>query len=94
MIYTVIASVVAYVVNGLFVGWSPIFLFPETLHFTDPIDLVGYTVLGVVAGIVDAIEPPIFYGVRDLFKRLQVPNHIKPAIGRLLIALEIGGEWR
>src|SRR6266498_5077390 len=30
LIYTVIASVVAYAVNGLFVGWSPIFLFPHS----------------------------------------------------------------
>jgi CIC family chloride channel protein len=42
LIYTVIASVVAYAVNGLFVGWSPIFLFPATVHFTRPIALVAF----------------------------------------------------
>src|SRR5262249_40649919 len=87
LIYTVIASVVAYAVNGLFVGWSPIFLFPQTVHFTQPIALVGYATLGIVAGIVGAIEPPIFYGIRDLFRGLKVPNHIKPAIGGLLMGL-------
>ena len=87
LIYTVIASVVAYAVNGLFVGWSPIFYFPQTVHFTDPIALVGYVILGVVAGVVGAIEPPIFYGIRDLFRSLKVPNHIKPAIGGLLMGL-------
>jgi chloride channel protein, CIC family len=87
LIYTVIASVVAYAVNGLFVGWSPIFFFPETIHFTEPIALVGYASLGVVAGIIGAIEPPIFYGVRDLFRSLKVPNHVKPAIGGLLMGL-------
>src|SRR5215510_6187402 len=87
LIYTVIASVVAYAVNGLFVGWSPIFYFPQTVHFTDPIALVGYVILGVVAGVVGAIEPPIFYGIRDLFRPLKVPNHIKPAIGGLLMGL-------
>src|SRR5205809_2686143 len=51
LIYTVIASVIAYAVNGLFVGWSPIFLFPESIHFTRPIALVGYAALGVVAGL-------------------------------------------
>ena len=55
LIYTVIASVVAYAVNGLFVGWSPIFLFPQTIHFTEPIALIGYGALGVLAGIVGAI---------------------------------------
>lgn len=87
LIYTVVASVVAYAVNGLFVGWSPIFLFPETVHFTQPIALVGYAILGVVAGIVGAIEAPIFYGIRDLFRALKIPNHVKPAIGGLLMGL-------
>ena len=87
LIYTIIASVVAYAVNGLFVGWSPIFLFPQTAHFTRPIELAGYAALGVAAGIVGAIEPPIFYGIRDLFKSLKVPNNVKPAIGALLLGL-------
>ena len=87
LIYTVVASVVAYAVNGLFVGWSPIFLFPQTVHFTQPIALAGYAALGVVAGVVGAIEPPIFYGIRDLFRSLRIPNHVKPAIGGLLMGL-------
>lgn len=87
LIYTVVASVVAYAVNGLFVGWSPIFLFPQTVHFTQPIALIGYAMLGVVAGIVGAIEAPIFYGIRDLFRALKIPNHVKPAIGGLLMGL-------
>lgn len=87
LIYTVVASVVAYAVNGLFVGWSPIFLFPQTVHFTQPIALVGYAILGVVAGVIGAIEPPIFYGIRDLFRAVRIPNHIKPAIGGLLMGL-------
>jgi CIC family chloride channel protein len=87
LIYTVIASVVAYAVNGLFVGWSPIFFLPETIHFTNPTALVGYAILGIVAGIIGAIEPPIFYGIRDIFRALRVPNHIKPAIGGLLMGL-------
>jgi CIC family chloride channel protein len=87
LIYTVIAAVIAYAVNGLFVGWSPIFLLPETVQFTQPIALVGYAVLGIVAGIIGAIEPPIFYGIRDIFHSLKIPNHIKPAIGALLMGL-------
>jgi CIC family chloride channel protein len=87
LIYTVIASVVAYAVNGLFVGWSPIFLFPQSIHFTQPIALVGYAALGIVAGVIGAIEPPIFYGIRDLFRSLEIPNHVKPAIGGLLMGL-------
>lgn len=43
--------------------------------------------LGIVAGVVGAIEPPIFYGIRDLFRALKVPNHVKPALGGLLMGL-------
>ena len=85
--FTLVAAVVAYAVNGFFVGWAPIFLLSTTLTFTRPIELVAYALLGVVAGIVGAIEPTIFYGIRDIFRRLRVPNHIKPAIGGLLMGL-------
>jgi CIC family chloride channel protein len=87
LIYTVISSVVAYAVNGMFVGWSPIFLFPQTVQFTNPVALIGYAMLGIVAGIIGAIEPPIFYGIRDIFRSLKVPNHVKPAVGGLMMGL-------
>ncbi len=58
--FTLVAAVVAYAVNGFFVGWSPIFLLPSNLSFTRPMELLGYAFLGVVAGIVGAIEPTIF----------------------------------
>jgi chloride channel protein, CIC family len=88
LIYTVIASVVAYAVNGLFAGWQPLFLFPESVHFNRPVALAGYTVLGIIAGLIGAIEPSIFYGIRDFFKtKLRIPDHVKPAIGGLLLGL-------
>jgi len=85
--YSIIAAVVAYAVNGLFVGWAPLFLLPSHLSFTRPIELAGYAFLGVMAGVIGAVEPPIFYGVRDFFERLRVPRHVKPAIGGLLIGI-------
>lgn len=85
--FTMVAAVVAYAVNGLFVGWQPIFLFPANLTFNRPVELIGYGLVGVVAGVVGAIEPTIFYGIRDIFRRLRIPNHVKPAIGGLLMGL-------
>jgi CIC family chloride channel protein len=83
--YSLVAAVVAYAVNGLFVGWVPLFALPSSLRFTQPVELVGFAVLGVLAGIVGAIEPSIFYGIRDLFRKLRIPRHFKPAIGGLLM---------
>jgi CIC family chloride channel protein len=85
--YTLVSAVVAYAVNGLFVGWTPLFLLPSNVTFTRPLELVGYAILGVAAGIVGAIEPPIFYGIRDAFRRIRLPDHVKPAIGGLLMGL-------
>ena len=83
--YTLVSAVVAYAVNGLFVGWAPLFLLPSNLTFNRPLDLLGYAILGVAAGVVGAIEPPIFYGIRDAFQRIRLPKHVKPAIGGLLM---------
>jgi chloride channel protein, CIC family len=85
--FTLIAAVVAYAVNGLFAGWHTLFVIPSGLTFVRPAELLGYAALGVAAGIVGAIQPPIFYGVRDLFKRLRIPRHFKPAIGGLGMGL-------
>lgn len=85
--FTLIAAVVAYAVNGLFAGWMPLFLVPGDLTFSRPTELVGYAVLGVAAGIVGAIQPPVFYGIRDAFARLKLPPHVKPALGGFLMGL-------
>ena len=50
--YTLIAAVVAYAVNGLFVGWDTLFAIPAGLNFVRPVELAGYAVLGVAAGAV------------------------------------------
>ena len=31
--------------------------------------------------------PNLFYGVRDAFRALRIPNHVKPAIGGLLVGV-------
>jgi chloride channel protein, CIC family len=85
--YTLIAAVVAYAVNGLFVGWDTLFVIPAGLAFTRPIELIGYATLGLAAGVVGALQPTIFYGVRDAFARLKMPRHLKPAAGGLLMGL-------
>jgi len=87
LIYTVISAVTAYAVHGFFVGWSPIFAIPDNLNFDRPEALITFAVLGIAAGLVGAVIPSIFYGIRDLFHRIPVPRHIKPAIGGLVVGL-------
>ncbi|HMA42039.1 MAG TPA: chloride channel protein [Gemmatimonadales bacterium] len=82
-----LASVVAYALNGFFVGWQPLFRVPSLLTLPRLIDNGWYLVLGVAGGFVAAIVPLLFYGVRDLFRRLAVPKELKPAIGGLGMGL-------
>ena len=87
LLYTMLGSIVAYTVNGLFVGWNPLFNVPATIAAPDFMGYLLYAALGVIAGLVGILLPEIFYKVRDLFKKIPVPPHIKPAIGGLGVGI-------
>lgn len=78
-----LASVVAYALNGLFVGWQPLFRVPSQLTLPGVFDNGWYLALGMAAGLIATLIPQLFYGLRDAFRRLHVPNPLKPAIGGL-----------
>lgn len=82
-----LASVVAYALNGFFVGWQPLFRVPSQLTLPRLIDNGWYLALGVAGGLVAAVVPLVFYGMRDLFRRMPLRNELKPAIGGLLMGL-------
>jgi CIC family chloride channel protein len=87
LIYTVISAVTAYALHGFVAGWTPIFAIPHGLTFDNPLVLPGFAVLGILAGVLGAFLPTLFYGVRDLFRRLPGPPHLKPALGGVLAGL-------
>jgi CIC family chloride channel protein len=77
-----ISSVVAYCLFCLFFGWGSLFQ-SQDFVFQNPLELGPYIVLAFVLVGTAILYIRAFYGVRDLFKKLRVPNHIKPAIGGL-----------
>jgi chloride channel protein, CIC family len=87
LIYTMIGSVTAYSVAGLFIGWSPLFHVPPVLSLPGAMDYGWYLVLGVLAGLIASVLPVVFYGTRDAFRKLPLPPHVKPAIGGLGVGL-------
>jgi CIC family chloride channel protein len=87
LLYTLLGSVVAYAVNGLFVGWHPLFRVPPNLPAPAFLDYAWYLLLGVLAGLVATLIPVVFYGIRDAFRALPVPPHVKPALGGLGVGL-------
>jgi CIC family chloride channel protein len=78
-----ISSVVAYCLFCLVFGWGSLFESPA-FKFQNPMELGPYLVLAFVLVIMGVFYIKSFYGVTDLFKKLRVPNHIKPAIGGLV----------
>ena len=87
LLYTMLASVVAYAVNGLFVGWQPLFYFPPIKSTLHPLDYAWLGVLGAGAGLVATILPVAFYRLRDAFRALPFPPAVNPAIGGLVVGL-------
>jgi CIC family chloride channel protein len=87
LIFTIMAAVVGYAVNGAFVGFEPIFLLPEGLTFDRVETLVWFGILGVLMGFVGSVVPTIYYKVHALFSRMPGPRALRPALGGLLMGL-------
>lgn len=87
LVYTTVSAVVAYAVNGFFVGFEPLFRFPERMMPREPGDYVWYGVLGLASGTLAAVVPVVFYGIRDAFRALPMPVQMKPALGGLLVGV-------
>ncbi|OGR13799.1 MAG: chloride channel protein [Desulfobacterales bacterium RIFOXYA12_FULL_46_15] len=78
-----ISSVVAYCIFCLVFGWGALFDSPA-LKFQNPLELGPYTVLSVILVLAAIFYIKIFYSVIGIFKKIQIPNFLKPAIGGLI----------
>jgi CIC family chloride channel protein len=59
----------------------------ESTTFTDPFHLVPYLFLALFVVLLAMLYTRSFYGLTELFRRLPLPPHVKPAIGALLAGL-------
>jgi CIC family chloride channel protein len=81
----IMSSVVAYSIFTFIFGHQPIFATP-TLKFTDPRELLGYAVLGLVCVPLGWLYARSLYGLRDhFFTRIPIKTHFVPAIGGLMV---------
>lgn len=81
-----VASVAAFVVFTQIVGPGLSFKPPDGLAFGGVAELPFYLVFAVVCALVGYLYVMAFYGLRDrFFRRLPIPNQIKPAIGGLFV---------
>lgn len=97
MVPAIVSSVVAYAVFCSFphIGWEPIF---KTLPYTfnHPYELIFYAILGVVCAVLGIFYIKMFYGTRNIFRRLDIPNHLKPAAGGAMLGILalLIGYWK
>ncbi len=77
-----IASVVGYCTFCLVFGWGSLFK-AQDFVFQNPLELGPYTVLAFVLVGAGIFYVKSFYGVHAYFKKLRIPNHLKPALGGL-----------
>jgi len=81
-----VSSVVAYCLFCLVFGWGSLFDSPY-FHFYNPLELGPYIVLALVLVVIGVFYIKMFYGVTKFFKSMNIPNHIKPAIGGLCVGI-------
>ncbi len=86
LIFTLLAAVIAYTAMGLMGICGPLFQVPPDL-FVDVRQYYWYAILGVLSGPIGTILPVVFYGLRDLFLRIPIKPHFKPAIGALGVGI-------
>ncbi len=81
-----ISSIIAYSVFCSVFGWGSLFATPEYV-FEHPLELVFDALLGLLCGLVGILYTNVFYGMRDIFRKLGIRNYMKPAIGGLLLGI-------
>jgi H+/Cl- antiporter ClcA/CBS domain-containing protein len=82
-----VASLVGYVIFGAFIGFTPLFGFAGSYHFTDPAHLPWFALIGVLGGLIGLLYAKSFYGIAELFGRIPLPRWAKPAIGGVIVGL-------
>ena len=80
-----VASLVGYIIFGTVVGFTPLFGFAGSYHFSDPTHLVWFALIGVLGGLIGLLYAKGFYGISDLFGHLALPRWVKPAIGGVIV---------
>jgi CIC family chloride channel protein len=83
-----ISSITAYTVFALLYGQNVIFDTPPELTFANLGELPFYLVFAFLCAFVGYVYVAVFYGLRNqFFRKLPIPNWVKPGLGGLLLGL-------
>ncbi len=94
LVPAITSSIVAYTVletllsNIAGVPFGQIMIFKmHPLRISSPIEFLTYAALGAIAGAVGLVYIFSYHYTKKLFKKLKIPNHVKPAIGGLIVGI-------
>ncbi len=82
----VISSVVATAISRHNLGNQPAIMVP-THSLNHPLELAFYAALGILAAIVGTFFVRTLYGVEDLYRKVPLPDFLKPMTGGLLVGV-------
>jgi CIC family chloride channel protein len=80
------ASVVAYCLFCMVFGWGSLLESPDFI-FRNPLELGPYLVLALVVAVSGVIFIKLFHATTRFFQGLNIPSHLKPAIGGVLTGI-------
>ena len=88
LIPSIIASITGYSIFGYYFHYRPLFDIPILPTFSHPINLILYTIVGVLAGGLGILYVKTFYTTTSAFRRLKpVSKYFRPAIGGLGVGI-------
>jgi CIC family chloride channel protein len=81
-----LSTIVAYCVFSIPFGFESLFATPP-FTFHSPLELIPYTLLGVLVALAAGAFVKVFYAFHDYFHRLPLRPHFRPMVGGLLTGL-------
>jgi len=84
--FVVISSVIADIISNIFLGNQASFGI-VSYGIVSYWEILGYVVLGILAGLAAFIFMRLLYKCEDLFNALKIPEYVKPAIGGIGVGL-------
>jgi CIC family chloride channel protein len=93
-----VSSIIAFSVYSIRFGWAHILSNAGQHGFSEPLQLIPYTIEAILLAFAALVFVKSFYGVKKIFDRWKFPRYLKPFIGGLmtgslvLLLVEITGD--
>ena len=81
------ASIIAYAIFGAVFGYSPLFAIPGGYSFHQPLQLLWFAMIGLLAGGIGLLYSRSFYGLVSLTVKMPFTRKLRPAVGALAVGL-------